>query len=193
MGLVQLALKNPNRGLFHLRAAVKINPTTAYSLNLSSALMDTGNFSDAQKVLKSALKRKESPPYPYKERIYHNLGVIAEKGKHFNLAEQFYKKSLEENPTYYLSQLQLGRVFLTTNQRERAIETLESAATTCPACYAPVDSLVVLYVKKKQLQKAITLLDSFEKNERVPAADRDRSRQVRSMVSTLINKKQTRR
>jgi predicted Zn-dependent protease len=193
MGLTQLALKNPSRGLLHLRKAVKLSPTTGYSLNLSSALIENDDLGEAQKILKGLLKRKEIPPYPYKERIYQNLGQIAEKQKHYHLAEQFYRKGLVENPTYYMAQLQLGHVYTAMKQTNKSIEYFESAALTCPACYAPVDALVAQYVKAKQLRKALSLLDQFEKNERAPAADRDRSRQLRTMVATLMNKKQARR
>jgi Tfp pilus assembly protein PilF len=192
MGLTQLALNNPTRGLFHLRRAVVLKPTSTYSLNLSSALIESGNLDEAQKILKNLLKRRENPPYPYKERIYQNLGLVAEKRKHYLLAEKFYRRALVENPTYYMAQLQLGHVLAATNQRAKSIEFFESAAITCPACYAPVDALVTQYVKTKQLPKAAALLERFEKNERAPAIDRDKSRQLRTMVATLMTKKQSR-
>lgn len=188
-GLTQLALNNPTRALTHFRKAVKSEPSSTNMLNLSSALIETGNLSEAQKVLKKALQLVENPPYPYRERIHHNLGLIAERGKRLSVAEKHYRTALEENPTYYLSQLQLGRVLVATGQTARGIEQLESANRTCPACFAPVDALVAQYVKQKKPQKAFALLEAFEKNDATADADRAKSRDLRALIASLVNKK----
>lgn len=175
MGITQLALSNPRRAVIHLEKAWKLDSRTPTGVNLSSAYLELERFKDAEKLVIALLKRKETPPYAHIERIYHNYALIAEKTNRAILAEKMYKKAVEENPMFYLSHMQLARIYLEKKKHSLAIKQLEAARFGCPVCFDPVAQLVRIQSAKGDLKTARQLVIDYKLTEGLTQNDRRRA------------------
>lgn len=181
MGLAQLALGNHQRAVRHLRLAYEINPEIAIGLNLSSALIEAGDLKAAEALLLKFKQTATKTKYPFPERIAHNMGYVALKAKKLTKAEEWYRAALVENPTYFPSILELGRLYESTRKVSKAISSYRQALDYCSSCIEPVEALVRLYVAQGQNQEALTTLTQYLRNDSVQEADRKRA-------STLLAK-----
>ena len=80
MGLTQLSMKNSARAVKHFQIAYKLDKKPGSALNLSSALIEMGDYEKAITTIKSALDQK-GEPYQFKERFLHNLAYAHLKQK----------------------------------------------------------------------------------------------------------------
>lgn len=182
MGLTNLALNNKQRALVHFRKSHALDPKTAISLNLASCLLELDRNQEAIDVLEKA-KNRAGDTYPYPERLEHNLGLAYEKMKRNDLAKKQYEAALVENPSFYLSLLQLGRMYQRQSQVREAIAKLNLAHVACPVCFDPVQSLVTLYQAEKRSKDAQSLLNGFLREKNVPKDDLARARELNSKIA----------
>jgi len=178
MGVAQLGLKNHGRAALHFREAYKLNPKIPNGLNLSSALIESGESLKAIKLLKSLLNRKDLLEYTYQERIYHNIGYAFQKMKRFATAETWFKKALTENPGYFQTHYQLSKIYLETKRPALARRQLKIAADYCKICYEPVYDLSREYVKIGNPNEAKLLLHNFTRVEGVSNSDKLRAQKM---------------
>lgn len=179
MGLTQLALKNTDRAVGYFTRAYKLDASTAIALNLSAALIDGKRYGEATKLVKRLIAKEESSPnYAYRERLYHNLGLIAERQNNLVEAEKNYRIALEENPTFYLSTLSLGRLYDRTKRTDLARVKFEQAHEICPTCYDAVDALSKHYISSNRGDLAVNVLLQFNKNESLSEMDRTKAAEL---------------
>ena len=183
-GLVQLALRNTNKSIESLDKARQLQPENmTFTLNLSSALIQAQQFSKATTLLKDALASDAAKSYLYRERLYHNLGLISELSGDSVRAERWYGKALEENPTNFMTLLKMARIYETTHRSRLALDKLETAKAACVRCPEPVESIVRILVKEKRLKEARNAVDSFEKNEALTEDDSRRISKMKRMIA----------
>lgn len=182
MGLTQLALKNTMRAQRHFQIAYKLSPEVATGLNLSSALIEAGEYRKAQKLLLALSKVADKSRYRYKERIYHNLGYCALKQNQISKAEEWYKVTLEENPTYFPAHMEVARLYEDTGRPLLAMQSYRQAVDYCRNCFEPVEALTRLYVTTGQANEAKRLITQFLRNEELPESDRMRAVDLLSRV-----------
>jgi Tfp pilus assembly protein PilF len=175
MGLTQLALKNTERAIRYFQLAYKEDPQVGTGLNLSSALIEAGDYSRAEKTLKSLTKEAIKTKYRYKERIAHNLGYCAFKQGNQIKSEVWYKKALEENPTFFPSHLELARLYESTGRPSLAMARYRQVIDYCRTCLEPVEALTGLLVTQGRPQEAKRLLTQFLKNEELLDTDRQKA------------------
>lgn len=175
MGITQLALGNPRRAVVHLENAWKHSNSSAIGVNLSSAYIELKRYSEAEKLLKSLLARKETPAYAHRERIFHNYGLVLEKTNRMVAAEKQYRNASEENPTFPMSRMQLARIYQEQKKIPLAIKELEAARFACPQCYEPTAVLVKIYADRGEVPKARLMLRDYRMSEGLAAFDRNRS------------------
>lgn len=161
MGLTQLALKNSSRAIVHFEKSYQLSPEVGVALNLSSAYIDSGDYKKALIKLKSLVKEAQSKSYPYQERIYHNIGYTLIKLRKNKEAEKWFKMALEENPTFFPTHLELGRLYLAQKRDEEAMNSLKRSHDYCLPCWEPVELLVGFYKGQKNYKEATTLLVSY--------------------------------
>lgn len=184
MGITQLALHNPNRAVLHLEKAWRLKPTSAVGVNLSSSYLELKRPRDAEKIIIILAQRKEKPTYPYKERIYHNYGLVALQTGRMQLAEKMFKRAVEENPMFYLSHMQLATMYTERKKPALAQKQLESARFACPHCFDPMEALVKIHAAKGDQKMARQLIQDYKLTEGLAAYDR---RRVRELENTLYN------
>ena len=160
MGLTQLALGNNLRAVTYLRACYKRSAEVPHGLNLSSALIAAGQLQEAWELLQKLLKDRR---YPSKERLYHNMGLVLEKRKTYNRAISYYKKALEENPSYYLTLLKLSLLYEALKDYRQAISYMDRARSFCQKCFEPIQHLSRLYRFTNNKREAYSLAVKYYK------------------------------
>ena len=88
MGLTQLALEQPNKAAEYFKKSFKVYPRTSVALNLSSAYIEAERYGRAIKLLDRVRKSKIAKNYQHPERIYHNIGLAAERADDLQLAKK---------------------------------------------------------------------------------------------------------
>ena len=188
MGLTQMALKNPNKGIEHLKTAWNLEPKAQNALNLSSAYLQSKQPDIAQKIIMKGLATKETPPYPHKERFFHNLALVAQmKGKD-KVAEKSLRKALEENPTFYLSRQQLALMLVKQGRVEEAREQWELARNSCPGCFEPTENLARYYQVKGDLKTALGLIVDYKRIEGINPIEAKRALELEAELNNQRSK-----
>ena len=163
MGVTQLALKNHEKAVFYLRKAYGQNGKVETGLNLSSALIAARSWSQAQRLILALLKESSADAYPRTERLYHNLGLIYQERGAPARAEHYYRKALAENPSYYLTLLQLGLLCRQQRRYGDALSWLSKAKNFCRKCLEPVRHLSAIYVRTGKRQLAFVTVDTYSR------------------------------
>lgn len=183
-GLVQMALRNTNKAIDSLeKARARDRGNLDYTLNLSSALIQAKQYPKATSLLKEALDSKAAESYLYRERLYHNLGLIAEISGDSIKAERWYSKALEENPTNFMTLLKVSRIYETTHRPRLALDKLETAKAACLRCPEPVEAMVRILVRQKRFRDARGVVSGFEKNEALTPDDTRRIVMMKRMIA----------
>lgn len=180
VGLTYLALSRPVQAKAFFKRAYKSEKSPTYALNLSSALIMTDSYIEAQKVLNPHIKENK---YPHAERLYHNYALAYEKRKLTNKAIHFYNKALNENPSYYLSNFRLGKIYQSLHQKEAARTAFESAHNSCKICFEPLNELCLIYINEGQFAKASDLLRGFLANKEITKEGREQANKLLSLSS----------
>lgn len=183
MGLVYLVLKNPTKAAYYFNESLKIEKRPAVYLNLSSAYIESKNYSKAIKLLTALKKSSLFKSYNFPERISHNLGLAAESMQKWKLAERHYKEAIGENPQYYLSMMRLGALYESTNRRDLAILQFRNARSVCNLCFDPVSALSMNYLNQGQKKHALGVVKAYMKQERLNPADRSRATKLLQIAS----------
>lgn len=183
-GLVQLALRNTGKAIESLEKARRISPDNlTYTLNLSSALIQAQQYAKASTLLKEAVASDAAKSYLYRERLYHNLGLISEMSGDSLRAERWYSKALEENPTNFMTLLKVARIYETTHRSRLALDKLETAKAACSRCPEPVEGIVRILIKENRIKDARNAVDGFEKNEALTEDDTRRISKMKRMIA----------
>jgi Tfp pilus assembly protein PilF len=183
MGLTQLALRNGARAVKHFTAAYKIDHSVATGLNLSSAYIEVGDHEKSVKLLMALTKQAERDNYPYKERIYHNIGLAYVQQKRMALAEKWYEQAIEENPTFFPSHLELAKLYERTKRPAMAMKAYRRSIDFCLVCFEPVQALSSLYVKNNRYADARRLLINFGRQEGASPEDVKKASRMLKMVT----------
>ncbi len=186
VGLSYLALSNPLRAKIFFQKALNLEKNPTYALNLSSAHIALGSYRAAEKLLEPLLKDKT---YPYKERLYHNYALTFEKRKNYKKAILLYNKAIDENPSYYLSHIQLGKIYQTTHQKQPAVLSYEKAVRSCPVCFDAVHELVLLLIENKEFSRASTLLSKFMTTKDTSERNKAQAKNLLSLTKRLSHEK----
>ncbi|MDD1421534.1 tetratricopeptide repeat protein [Dolichospermum sp. ST_sed1] len=184
LGVAFISLGNNDKALEYLRLAYNMNPTTSNGLNLSSGLISSQNYNKALNVLK-AIIAKNDQEYKQHERLYHNLGFVYEKMGKISSAITNYKKALIENPRFYLSHLQLGKIYKLNKNNPQAKYHLEKASAACVNCYESTHLLATEYINDKQFPAAIKVLKEFINVEKAIPEDKASAKNMLSIINKL--------
>jgi tetratricopeptide (TPR) repeat protein len=183
-GLVHLALRNGQVAVASLEKARKLDPDNlVYALNLSSALIEMKEYERAQELLMTTLKFPQFKTYSHRDRLLHNLGVIAEYQGNSIRAERWYSKALQENPASFITLLKIAKIYEQTHRRVLAVDRLETAKAACPRCPEPVEALVRLHLKQNKLKTALETVENFAKNEGLTHTDAKRINKMKQAIA----------
>jgi len=183
MGLTQLSLKNSSRAIKHFQIAYKLDRQVGTGLNLSSALIENGDIDRATRLLGQLTKQADKDKYPYKERIYNNLGYAFVRQNRLVKAEEWYHQALDENPTFFPAHLELARLYERTKRPAMAMKAYRRSIDFCIVCYEPVQALATLLIRGGKPEEARRVLTQFEKVEGITPEDRTRASQLLSKVT----------
>ena len=188
LGLTHLALENPDKAISNFKRSYEIDPRTSVGLNLSSAYIEDKRFNQAISTLEVIKKSKDIKDYQYPERLSHNLALAYERLGNLNAAIKHYTLALSENPNYYLTLMRLGQVYEKKKKRYAAQDTFRKARSACPACFDPVNALVVNYMAAGKHRAAYESLQRFKNAKTTSAKDKRRAVKLMSMVKRLAIK-----
>ncbi len=190
LGLTYLAMQNPKAAQTYFQKSFRLNPRAPVALNLSSAMIENGQANKAQVVLKDLLASEAGKAYQYPERIYHNLGLAAERQGDLVLAEKNYKLALNQNPYAYITLMRLGSTYESIRKNGNAYQQYLRAREACLKCFDPVQAAVKLQLNAGKTQLAVKTIQAYLENKEVDKADRMRAEQL--MASTNRNVQQAR-
>lgn len=183
MGLTQLAFKNPERAIRYFMKAYKSDHSIAVALNLSSAYLESGEFNKAVTLLTAMTKQADKEKYPFKERIFHNLGYAHVRLNQLTQATSWLKEAIDENPSFFPSYLELARVYEKTSRPAMAAQTYIKASDYCQSCFEPINALALIYMKMGRFIDARALLVKFERNDGVSSSDRAAAKKLLKVVN----------
>jgi Tfp pilus assembly protein PilF len=193
MGIIQLSLKNTTRAQEHFTKAWQTKKNVGNGLNLASALIEGREYRSAEKILLSLIRTADEENYAWRERIWHNLGVIAVNTKRPKTAEKWFKKALEENPTFYLSLYHYGNLLQATKRTTAAMSQWRIASSACPVCSEPIEAMTTQLIAQGNFAEAQKLVSEFRKQENIPQGDIERARQIQSNIERLAQLRQSER
>ncbi len=190
MGLIHLSMQNAKLALTYFEEAYRLQPRAPIALNLSSALIETGQALRAIKVLKDLKASDAGKAYQYPERITHNIGLAAERLKKYDLAVKYYSLALEDNPYYYISLMRLGAVYEQQKKGGAAYQQYLKAREACLKCFDPIHASVQLQLKAGKGGLAMKTIQDYLANKELEP--QDRSKAQRLLSSTNKAKQQAR-
>jgi Tfp pilus assembly protein PilF len=193
MGLIQLSLKNTTRAQEHFAKAWQAKKNVGNGLNLASALIEGRQYRSAEKILTALTRTAEEENYAYRERIWHNLAIVAVNTKRPKTAEKWFKKALQENPTFYLSLYHYGNLLLASKRTEPAMAQWRVASSACPVCAEPIEAMTTQLIARGNFKEAQRLVSEFRKQENIPQGDVERVRQIQSNIERLAQLRQNER
>lgn len=193
MGLVYLSLQNSKEALGYFETAYKMDTRAPIALNLSSALIETGQPMRAIKILKKLQASEAGKSYQYPERIQHNIGLAAERMKKYNLAEKYYKLALIDNPTFYISLMRLGATYELMQKRGFAYQQYMKAHEACLKCFDPVQASVQIQLKAGKTDLALKTLQEYLTNRELEPKDRAKAQQLLGSAHKVNNQIQAQR
>jgi len=193
MGLIYLSLQNSKEALGYFEVAYKLDTRAPIALNLSSALIETGQSMRAIKILKKLQASEAGKSYQYPERIQHNIGLAAERMKKYNLAEKYYKLALVDNPSFYISLMRLGATYESLQKRGFAYQQYLKAHQACLKCFDPVQASVQIQLKSGKADLAMKMLQEYLSNRELEPKDRAKAQQLLGSASKANNQVQAQR
>lgn len=130
-------------------------------LNLASIYYRDGNFQDAEKLYKSVLK---DLTYDKQARTLFNLGVLElQKKRDTVAAENYFKKSIQEDDNYCPSYYQLAMIQYQRRQFNTALKNFKEAAMgTCYESPAPHYYQAMTLVELGRFEEARIKLDEVD-------------------------------
>lgn len=168
MGLAYMGLNNAKLAETYFRKAFDLRPDPAFGLNLTSALIEKKQFSEAIKLLRG-FKKEGLGEYKYPERFDHNLGLAYERLGKSLIAQKYYRLALAKNPSSFQTLMQLGRLLQREKKYVHAEPIFKKAADICLRCYEPVkrrsDTLISL---GRSAEARRALLDYIETDQLRP-------------------------
>lgn len=186
LGFTQIALRNPVMAVKAMQEGYRLAPSTANGLNLSSAYIEAGQFDPARKLLRGLIAKMENDTgvdaYPTPERLYHNMGLIHFREKRYKQAEEAFRRALEQEPTYHLSQFLLAKIYDATNRRALARQTYTKILEICPDCFDPMQALTMSYLKDGQFDMANLTVSNFLRISPIPEQELNRAKDLKRLV-----------
>ena len=182
LGITYLSLSKAAHARSFFEKAYKKDKNPMYALNLSSALISLGLYAKAESVLVPQIKEKT---YKFIERVYHNYALTFEMRKNFNKAIHYYNKALDENPSYYLSNLRLGKIYLETKKKSSALSVFKKALDSCHVCFEPVNEVVMLYIEQGSYAKANDTLRQFLANKEISEESKNQANKLLLLSSKM--------
>jgi Tfp pilus assembly protein PilF len=183
MGLIYLSMQNAKGALVYLEEAYRLQPRAPIALNLSSALIESGQSVRATKILKDLKKSPAGKNYQYPERITHNIGLASERMNNLPMAEKYYKLALQENPYFYISLMRLGAVYEQQKKGGFAYQQYLKAREACLKCFDPIQSAVQLQLKAGKAALAAKTIQEYLANKELEAIDRAKAQRLLASAS----------
>jgi len=180
MGLTQIGLRNPDRAVIHLKKAYESSNELGYGLNLTSAYLEAGQYMKANELLAKLIR--DGKDYRYRERLFHNRGLVAEAMGQVKAAEKHYNEALAENPGFYPTHLQLAKLYERNRSPQKALDSYERAFESCKRCIEPLSALIPTYVARGDRKKARELLRDFLAITDLEGQDRKKAKGMLSLV-----------
>lgn len=178
LGLTFLSMRNAKTAQTYFKQAYQLDPRAPIALNLSSAMIESGQANQATKILKDLQASEAGKSYQYPERIHHNIGLAAERLKRPKLAEKYYKLALAENPYYYITLMRLGAIYEQGKKVGSAYQQYLKAREACLKCFDPVSAAAQLQMRAGKPQLALKTLQSYLDSKELDAADRMKAQQL---------------
>ena len=130
LGLTYKAKQRPDLAIEHFKKALKINPDYPPAINsLGAVYLDKGEWDTAIKYFKSVSKNLlyTTPQFPLA-----NLGWAYYNKKEYQLAEKYYRESLDLKPKFIKAMRGLGLTYMAMGKFDDAAKILESAIKEDP-------------------------------------------------------------
>lgn len=130
LGTVYLCLSQPEKAVASFKRAIAINPEYSVAKNsLGAALMAVGRYDEAVPVLEELCENLvyATPQFPLL-----NLGFIYYSKKQYDKAETYYKRAVEQSPTFAQAWRGLGRIYADTGRLAESLEAYEKAVQAAP-------------------------------------------------------------
>ncbi|MBW1989150.1 MAG: tetratricopeptide repeat protein [Deltaproteobacteria bacterium] len=130
LGLVYLALEDPQQAVEHFERALELNPEyNAVLNNLGAAYLAMRQWDKAEEVF---TRLNHDLMYASPHLPLHNLGYVHYQKGNYAKAIEYYKRALEFAPEFSQSYRGMGRAYMAMRQYQQAIRALEKAVELAP-------------------------------------------------------------
>ena len=171
-GLVHLALDNYIKAEQGFKNSYKLKKTIPALLNLSSVYLKWRKIPKAIKALKMIESKLETQKYQFPERVYLNLGIAHVHSKQYDQAREYFHKSVQENPTYHVGWVQLGKQYQRKGKTKEALKAFRKGVQFCKNCIEPNVALSKFFLKNKNYVESVKLLTSYLKQKKIDGRHR---------------------
>lgn len=130
LGTVYLCLSQPEMAVSSFRRAIVLKPDYSVAKNsLGAALMAVGRYDEAVPVLEELCENLvyATPQFPLL-----NLGFIYYSKKQYDKSETYYKRAVEQAPTFAQAWRGLGRIYADTGRLAESLEAYDRAVKAAP-------------------------------------------------------------
>lgn len=187
-GLTHLALKNSRVAARFFERAYKIKGDTPTALNLSSAYIELRDFDAAGKILRKLIVDGQAREYRYRERIFHNMGIVAQESGKTKLAERYYDRAIEENPVFYKSHIQMAKVHARAGRPREALRSAQSAQQACPRCMDALDVYVSAAIAARSPADALPAVNDFLRGEDLSSGEKRQAENLRARLRSAMER-----
>lgn len=146
----------------HLNRALEMDEKNSDArINLASIYFNENKFDDAEKIYKQVLK---DLTYDKQARTYYNLGMLELQGRrNIVAAENYFKKSINEDDNYCPSYYQLGLVQYNRRQFNSSLRNFKEASMgSCYESPAPHYYQALSLIELKRYDDARIKLDEID-------------------------------
>lgn len=162
LGMAYYLKGEKEQAIAHLNQALKADKNNSDAkVNLASIFFKDRRYDDAEKIYKQVLK---DLTYDKQARTYYNLGLLeVEARRNYVSAENYFKKSINEDDNYCPSYFQLGLLNYTRRQFNSALKNFKEATLgACTNSAAPHYYQALTFIELNRFSEARIKLDEVE-------------------------------
>lgn len=158
LGMAYYFSGSVSEGLSYIMRSLEVDPKNSFARNnLASIYFEQGQMEKAKAEYRKVIQDLE---YKNKFETFFNLGLIGLKQNQPNLAMDFFKKSVEANPTYCPAHVQIGWHFYQNQKFKLALKSFREATSgTCFETPAGHYFLGKTYLQLGQKNRALETFD----------------------------------
>ena len=179
LGFAYLGNQNYENSFIAFGSAAKSDDKNQeHLLNQSYASILMKNTKNARVILDKILKKGT---YVYMEKVYLNYGLAYMEEGQCTLAQPYFNRSLQLDPTFVPAHFNTGQCYLNLKNYPLALKSFKKAASFCPMCPDPLLRIAKTQFLLGHRSQAKSIVQDFLKKKPSPSLEKEAKMLLRSM------------